>query len=79
MFNVFVAERNFAIGLKNFHFPDIYWYEYYHYKLRNVPEERRSHLLHGGSLKSRMTHSKFDHLHPVYTKTATKKYRIIQQ
>jgi hypothetical protein len=24
----------------------------YHYTLRNVPEERRSHLLRGGSLKS---------------------------
>jgi len=34
----------------------------YHNTLRNVPEERRSHLLRGGSLKSRMTHSKFDHL-----------------
>lgn len=29
----------------------------YHYKLRNVPEESRSHLLRGGSLKSRMTQS----------------------
>jgi len=26
----------------------------YHYTLRNSPEERRSHLLRGGSLKSRM-------------------------
>jgi len=24
----------------------------YHYTLRNIPEESRSHLLHGGSLKS---------------------------
>jgi len=24
----------------------------YHYKLRNIPEERRSHLHRGGSLKS---------------------------
>ena len=34
----------------------------YHYTLRNVPEERRSHLLRGGSLKSRVIHSKFAHL-----------------
>jgi hypothetical protein len=42
----------------------------YRCTLRNVPEEHRPHLLRGGSLKSRMTHSNFDHLlhiHLVYT------------
>jgi len=28
----------------------------YHYSLRNNPEERSSHLLHSGSLNSRITH-----------------------
>jgi len=26
----------------------------YHYSLRSIQEERRSHLLHGGSMKSRL-------------------------
>ena len=28
----------------------------YHHKLRNIPEERRYRLPHGGSLKSRFSH-----------------------
>jgi len=41
--------------------------ENYHYTSRNFPEERRSQLLRGGSLKSRMEKSRFKSVDRVAT------------